>query len=108
MGGTNATGEYVSVGNIRLRVLGGVALVLIVAALSLVPAAYAAGSAERANGGRGENVLGDVANAGNSTDPKQGGLPFTGLDLSFTVGGGLILLGSAVALSRILSRRSEA
>jgi hypothetical protein len=63
---------------------------------------------DRASGGGGGNVLGDVASASKSTDPKEGGLPFSGLDLSFTVGGGLILLGSGVALSRILSRRSAA
>jgi hypothetical protein len=86
-----------------------VALVVTVAALIGSSAAYAAGSAQQTYGGSGGNVQSGIQ-AGANHDPQStakapGGLPFTGLDLTLMLGGGLVLLGSGVALSRLMVSR---
>jgi hypothetical protein len=104
-------------GRIRKGRVGGrsliVALVLAVAALTASSAAYATGSAQHLYSGRGGNVQADVQ--GGAKDPggtqgtaasgkTPGGLPFTGLDLTLMLGGGLVLVASGVALSRLALR----
>lgn len=84
-----------------------VALIVTVAAIAASPAAYA-GSAQETYGGGGGNVQTDVQ--GGANDPRgsaadtAGGLPFTGLDLTLMLGGGLILVASGVGLSRLMVR----
>jgi hypothetical protein len=93
-----------------------VALVLTVAALTASSAAFAAGSAQHLYGGRGGNVQADIQ--GGANDPHgtkgttasaetPGGLPFTGLDLTLMLGGGLVLIASGAALSRLAIRGSR-
>jgi hypothetical protein len=90
-----------------------VALVLTVAALVASSAAYATGSAQHLYGGRGGNVQAQIQ--GGAKDPQgtlgteasaktPGGLPFTGLDLTLMLGGGLVLIASGLTLSRLVVR----
>jgi hypothetical protein len=95
-----------------------VALVVTIAALVASSAAYATGSAQQTYSGRGGNVQSEVqtgARAG-AKDPRGAGtaaakapssLPFTGLDLTLMLGGGLILIASGVALARLAIRGSR-
>jgi hypothetical protein len=95
------------IGRVKARSLT-VALIVAAIALAASSAAYA-GSAQETYGGAGGNVQTDVqrgANAPQATGAETaGGLPFTGLDLTLMLGGGLVLIGSGVALSRLMVRR---
>jgi hypothetical protein len=92
-----------------------VALTVTIAALVVSSAAYATGSAQQTYGGRGGNVQSEVQSGaqGGANDPRGAGtaaakapssLPFTGLDLTLMLGGGLILIASGVALGRLAIR----
>jgi hypothetical protein len=98
-------------------------------ALALAPAAFAQSSGTGYAGQSG--VAGQVAQSGSGTNGDNAGvagqttsrdasgsaaseaaggngvLAFTGLDLAFLAGGGLVLLGSGVALSRLVSRNAR-
>jgi hypothetical protein len=96
-------------------------LAAVVAVLALAPAAFAqstgAGYGGQAGGTAGQVQGGSTPGGGTAgaeasknaaseaSSPDQGGLlAFTGLDVALIVGGGLLLLGSGVALSRVVSR----
>jgi hypothetical protein len=88
-----------------------VALVLTIAALTASSTAFAAGSAQHTYGGNGGNVQADVQQG--AKDPNgtatasaktPGGLPFTGLDMTLMLGGGLVLIASGAALGRLAIR----
>jgi hypothetical protein len=88
-----------------------VAVVVTVAALAVSATAYAAGSAGHTYSGAGGQVQTEVQTGAN--DPQgtgtetSGGLPFTGLDLTLMLGGGLVLIASGVALGRLMIRRDQ-
>ena len=88
-----------------------VTLVLTVAALTASSNAFAAGSAQHTYAGNGGNVQADVQQG--AKDPNgtatasaktPAGLPFTGLDLTLMLGGGLVLIASGAMLSRVAIR----
>jgi hypothetical protein len=91
-----------------------VALVLTVAALTASSAAFASGSAQQTYGGSGGNVQADIQGGANDPQGTQGtaaasaktpgGLPFTGLDLTLMLGGGLVLIASGATLGRVAIR----
>ena len=80
----------------------------LVVSLIVAPAALAAGSAVETYSGSGGAAAAGVASGANgtaaATDP--GSLPFTGLDVSLLIGGGLVLVLIGVAVAR-LARRSD-
>jgi hypothetical protein len=101
-----------------------VVLLTVAGALALAPAAFAqsagsgyggqsgiagqvaqGGSGNSGNSGNGSGVAGETANGSAASDASgaNGFLPFTGLDLAFLAGGGLLLLASGVVLSRTVS-----
>jgi hypothetical protein len=88
-----------------------IALVVTVGALALSSTAYAAGSAGQTYSGAGGQVQSEVQPGAN--DPQgagaetPGGLPFTGLDLTLMLGGGLVLIASGVAMGRLMIRRDR-
>jgi hypothetical protein len=99
-----------------------VALTVTIAALVVSSAAYATGSAQHTYGGGGANVQSEVQSGAQgggqagAKDPRGVGtaaakapssLPFTGLDLTLMLGGGLILIASGVALGRLAIRGSR-
>jgi hypothetical protein len=62
-------------------------------------------------GGEGPNVAGSTAtgSSGPAASQPSGGnrlLAFTGMDLALLAGGGLLLIGSGWALSRLVARNS--
>ena len=96
-------------------------------ALALAPAAFAqstgtgysgvsgvAGQTTQGNNGGGNNGVAGATKTGTGSAASQasgngnGVLAFTGLDLALLAGGGLVLLASGVALSRLVGRRSSA
>ena len=90
----------------------GVSLVAVVATLAFAPAALAQSSAVEVYGGKGgevTEVLGNGgaggAGAGAPTTSAEGGgggvLPFTGLDLAFLIGGGVVLVAVGAGLSHV-------
>lgn len=82
--------------------------VVAVLALATAPAALAQSSSVDTYGGQGGNTVAQVGDSGGSGgsgsgsgDPSAtGALPFTGFDLALAAGGGLLLLGAGIALSR--------
>jgi hypothetical protein len=102
-----------------------VAILTVVGALALAPAAFAQSSGvgysgqaggvagQTAQGGNGNNsgVAGNTSGNGPAASEASNGngvLAFTGLDLALLAGGGLVLLASGVALSRLVGRQSAA
>ena len=105
-----------------------VAILTVVGALALAPAAFAQSSGtgyggpaggvagQTAQGGTGNGNNNGVAGTNGSgsgpaatqTSTGNGVLAFTGLDLALLAGGGLVLLASGVALSRLVGRHSAA
>jgi hypothetical protein len=103
-----------------------VAILTVVGALALAPAAFAqssgtgyggqaggvAGQTTQGGGGNGNGVAGATQNSNNpaATQASEGNgvLAFTGLDLALLAGGGLVLLASGVALSRLVGRQTAA
>jgi hypothetical protein len=85
------------------------------AAMAILPAtALAQDASVGTYGGDGGNVLqqlesGNDSGAGGGTadSDSSGSLPFTGLDIGMALGGGLLLLASGVALSRLLVAQRE-
>jgi len=104
-----------------------VAIITVVGALALAPAAFAQSSGT-GYGGEAGGVAGATQNGSNGSDNSgvagtkandsstaatqasngNGVLAFTGLDLALLAGGGLVLLASGVALSRMVGRHSAA
>jgi hypothetical protein len=92
-----------------------VSLLVVVAALFLAPSAIADPSVETygGKGGQTQSQLGGNDVNGGPTSGTQsatsagsagGGLPFTGLDLAFMLGGGLVLLAVGASLARLVPR----
>jgi hypothetical protein len=81
------------------------------AALAVSPA-FAAATATTAYGGRDANIGSQAGSAqaakpvhSDSPTEETGGLPFTALDLTLMLGGGIVLIASGVALSGLVLRR---
>ena len=100
-----------------------VAILTVVAALALAPAAFAQSTGTGYGGIAGQTAQGSKDKSGvagnNGTNGNDGTvatqasssngvLAFTGLDLALLAGGGLVLLASGVALSRLVGRSSAA
>ncbi|HEX3563074.1 MAG TPA: hypothetical protein VHU24_09580 [Solirubrobacterales bacterium] len=97
-----------------------VAIFTVVAALALAPAAFAQSTGTGYGGIAGQTAQGSKDKSGvagnNGTDgtaatqasTSNGVLAFTGLDLALLAGGGLVLLASGMALSRLVGRSSAA
>ena len=93
------------------RLVRGVSLVAVVATLAFAPAALAQSSAVEVYGGKGGEVTEALGNggagsagAGAPTTSAEGGggvLPFTGLDLAFLIGGGVVLVAVGAGLSHV-------
>jgi hypothetical protein len=105
-----------SIGRVKARSLI-VALVVTVAALTASSGAYAAGSAQHTYSGSGGNVQAEIQGgakepqgtqrtAASATTPA--GLPFTGLDLTLMLGGGMVLIASGMAMGRLAIRGGRA
>ena len=97
-----------------------VAILTVVAALALAPAAFAQSTGTGYGGIAGQTAQGSKDKSGvagnNGNDgtaatqatSSNGVLAFTGLDLALLAGGGLVLLASGMALSRLVGRSSAA
>ena len=78
--------------------------------LALAPACYGQGSSVGTYGGQGGNVAGDVAggSAGDAASPASSSgstvLPFTGLDVAFLGGGGLLLMVAGALMAGAVGR----
>jgi hypothetical protein len=97
-----------------------VAILTVVGALALAPTALAqapstgtgypqggvAGATQGGNNNSGPQP--NEAPAATQATSSNGVLAFTGLDLVLLAGGGLVLLASGVALSRLVSRHTAA
>jgi hypothetical protein len=83
---------------------GFVALIAAVGVLALAPAANAgtAGSTYEPKGDR----LGEVQ-GGAKAEAAPAGLPFTGLDVTLILGGGLVLVATGAGLGRLAAHRNE-
>lgn len=99
----------------NIKTMRHVATLVVVASLAFAPSALAQGSSTSGYnppGAEVENLVGGGANDGGPTGTasadEAGGLPFTGLDLSLALGGGLVLLLAGLGLSRALSRDTAA
>ncbi len=90
----------------------GMILVSVLATLSLAiaPAAIAQSSSVGGYGGQAGVLAG--ADSGGPTDPggatsNSSSLPFTGIDVSLLIGGGLLLLGIGIVMTRMVPRQDE-
>lgn len=86
-------------------------ILAVFALLVLAPTAFAAGgSAGSGYGGAGGNVQNDVQqgalNASSGTESSGGSLPFTGLDLTLLVVGGMTLLVVGAGLRRAAKHKA--
>lgn len=66
---------------------------------------YQGVAGETQTGVEGDAAVGAASGSGSVDD---GALPFTGLDLGLALGGGLLLLGIGLALSRVVARPDTA
>ena len=89
-----------SIGRVKVRSLI-VALVVTVAALTASSGAYAAGGRSARQPNPGGATAAQSTEAGVNT---PSGLPFTGLDLTLMLGGGLVLIASGMTLGRLAIR----
>ena len=99
-----------------------VAILTVVGALALAPAAFAQSTGTGYGGIAGQTAQGSQDKSGSTAGGNDGGGPvatqssssgngvlaFTGLDLALLAGGGLVLLASGVALSRLVGRSPAA
>ncbi|MGH2961784.1 MAG: hypothetical protein ACRDL3_06290 [Solirubrobacterales bacterium] len=88
-------------------------LIAVVAGLALAPAAYAQDSSFDAYSGERGEAVGATNGGGDPTDPgatptsqssssdSSGVLPFTGMDVGFLLGGGLVLIAVGAGLARL-------
>ncbi len=99
----------------RPRLVIAIVSAILTAAL-LLPAASLAQSSSvggyGGNGGEVQNALG--SGSAGTTDPsgsgsvtKAGTLPFTGLDLGWMIGGGIVLVGAGIAMGRAAPRAPQ-
>ncbi|MEO7197091.1 MAG: hypothetical protein ABIZ50_01315 [Solirubrobacterales bacterium] len=89
----------------------------ILAAALMIPAAASAQSPPvggyGGSGGNVQNVLtggstgSDSATSSSDTSASTGTLPFTGLDIGWMIGGGILLVGAGIAMSRAAHRAPE-
>ena len=100
------------------RVARACSLIAVIASLALAPAAFAQSSSVSAykpnpDNNQGQNVAGNQQGGG-TTDPAVqttaggGTLPFTGLDIGFLIGGGLLLVAVGAAIARYAPRSDTA
>lgn len=64
-------------------------------------------SVETYGGGGGDAVIPVEQGADPATADTAGALPFSGLDIGLALGGGLLLLGTGMAISRLLVPADE-
>ena len=122
--GTPGAGKSLNESEHNVKKLTGLTIVMVIAALALAPAAFAQ-STGTGYGGTAGGVAGQVAQGGNGNNDGTNGtagtgsvatrasgnsgfLPFTGLDVALLLGGGLLLVGTGVGLSRLVGRQSAA
>lgn len=84
--------------------------VVAVMALALAPVAHGQGSSVETYGGQGGNVASNVAGGGPSdaaspaSSSGSTALPFTGLDVAFLGGGGLLLMLAGALMASVVGR----
>lgn len=83
--------------------------VVAVMALALAPVAHGQGSSVETYGGQGGNVASNVAGGGPSdaspaSSSDSTALPFTGLDVAFLGGGGLLLMLAGALMASVVGR----
>jgi len=86
-----------------------IAATSIVCVLAFAPAAVAQNSSVETYSGKGGEATGVANNdptdpgspSGTSSSDGGGALPFTGLDVGFLIGGGLLLIAVGAALARL-------
>jgi hypothetical protein len=83
--------------------------VVAVMALALAPVAHGQGSSVETYGGQGGNVASNVAGGGPSdaspaSSSGSTALPFTGLDVAFLAGGGLLLMLAGALMASVVGR----
>ena len=81
-------------------------LIMIILVVTLVPAALAADPTVKAYGGVAGEVQGSLDEPATSEPGTLGTLPFTGLDLAFAGGAGILLVGLGFGL-RQAARKPE-
>jgi hypothetical protein len=93
-----------------IRLFSAASIIAVVASLMFVPVVNAQDSSFKAYGGArgdvvGASIGGDPTDLGTTTttsgDGGSGVLPFTGLDVGFLLGGGLLLIAVGAGLARI-------
>ena len=103
-------------GNLKARSLV-VALMVTIGTLALSSTCFAAGFAGSTSGGQGNNLQSEVQNrqgagvqdarggqSSSASKSSPSGLPFSALDLTVLLGGGILLIASGATLSGVLRR----
>jgi hypothetical protein len=86
-----------------IRLLIGTGAVLFVLAFA-APSAMAQGSSVETYGGQGGKAIGltsSPSDPGSGASSSSGSLPFTGLDIGYLIGGGLLLLAAGAVMARV-------
>lgn len=98
----------------------GIALIAVIVALVLAPAALAQQSSVETYGGQGNEVAnvtegadpgngeGNPAGTASAGSGGEGTLPFTGLDIGLLAAGGALLFGVGLVLARTVPNRPQA
>lgn len=92
--------------NMKLRMILGATV--LIAALGLASVASAESSSVETYGGNGGQVAGiassNTGDPGSTAQASSGSLPFTGMDVSLLIGGGVVLLLAGVGMAKLTAR----